>query len=157
MRVARLADELSTEDSLEPWWRIQLRRHWRFAQLLAFRPASSPEAQALAVRGARWRATIRAMARTHRDRSQGHGRRGRWPHWNYYVKSFLAQRPSASTLSTWEDTALEDGGAWENAEDDFLRWRLHGWEGRCTVPLGKGALRGGRCRGPALAVPLLGP
>ena len=109
------------------------RRHWRFAQLLAKRPAAAPEAKLLAARGARWRRTISALVTTHHGRSQGHGRRDHWLRWDQHVDAFVqAHSPNATT---WEDEAETAGARWLEAEHEFLRWRLAAWEGRCTIPL----------------------
>ena len=124
-RLARRAERLAIEMDLEPWHRILVRRHWRFAQDLLLRPDTTCEASVLRLKGAAWRVSRMAKAG-----GQLHGCRGRWWHWDEWIQRFARE----CGWSTWESAADPATLWWAQSEDAWVVWRLEAWEGRGWIP-----------------------
>ena len=136
-RAARVGENLAGRLRVRPWATIFLERYWSMAEIVANRPLESPDARLLAMKGPLWRHTLRGAAESARQAHQGHqGRVHPW-RWDWWLDHFHTYQRQGEC---WALAADHDRGVWQASLDDWLGFRLQGFQ---HEPRGAHGGRGG--------------
>ena len=122
-RCARISEALAAKAGFTQWATLYLKRFWKFVQVAASRPPDAPDTKILNAKGALWRHTLGALSNSRK--LQGHtGRWGMW-RWDWWLDRFFSAR---YPTECWATAAAPDQPRWDELENEFIQFRLQGWE-----------------------------